>query len=424
MKKIKKTLLLATLLVSAGVLASCGGNNASQNDNKSSGDNSGQKTDTGDNQGGENQGGENQGGEASKEVKLVGNYLTPAKLGYMNVRPQYNYYVTTYSYQHLQTFDNNQYVLTVVSNSYSALILPEEGNDATGNERANTIERYMGTYTSEVDELDEDTLNVTLSVPTRYTLSNDSQYYVDTANWDEAAKTHTAVKTGEGEDAATTVYETASDYLKTKAFVETTIPVTKATGQFDYTELQLNGSATASQEKVQTKDFFQSVGTFTYMNVRPTYNYYEITFKQETLELVDDSHYVFSLYSSCFSGLVLPEEGNDATGNERANYVLQFMGEYTAQDNDLDEDTLDITVKAPTRLVLQYDAAYSVDTANWDDAAKKATEVKTGEGEDEKVTQYATGEEYIATFGIKEFIIQGNKETKQFEFANVQTALR
>ena len=105
------------------------------------------------------------GGGSAKAAKISGVYLTPANLTYHNMRPQYNYYTTTFTQQELTLMDDNSYCLIVSSSTYSALELAESTQDAKGNERDNAITKFYGTYTSKVNDLDEDLLDVTLSKP-------------------------------------------------------------------------------------------------------------------------------------------------------------------------------------------------------------------------------------------------------------------
>ena len=107
------------------------------------------------------------GGGSAKAAKISGVYLTPANLTYHNMRPQYNYYTTTFTQQELTLMDDNSYCLIVSSSTFSALELAESTSDAKGNERDNAITKFYGTYTSKVNDLDEDLLDVTLSKPPR-----------------------------------------------------------------------------------------------------------------------------------------------------------------------------------------------------------------------------------------------------------------
>ena len=77
---------------------------------------------------------------AAKEAKTTGIYLSPAQLSYSNMRPQYNYYLTTFTQQELTLMDDNTFCLIVSSSCFSALELAESTNDAKGNERTNFIQ--------------------------------------------------------------------------------------------------------------------------------------------------------------------------------------------------------------------------------------------------------------------------------------------
>ncbi|MCQ2772781.1 MAG: hypothetical protein MJ238_05880 [Bacilli bacterium] len=183
----KKTKLLGLGLVSMAMLASCGANGG------------------------------------AKEAKLVECYISDARLSYSNMRPTYNYYLTTFDFQVLEVYDNNTYCLTLSSSQYSALILPEEGNDIQGNERSNSLWKYYGNIEkSEADELDENTKFYYLEKANRIVGSSDEGYYVDTANWTDEMKAKSADKkmeynaeTGQQTVVGTTEY-TADEYLEAK----------------------------------------------------------------------------------------------------------------------------------------------------------------------------------------------------------------
>ena len=125
------------------------------------------------------------GSAASGNAKTVGVYLSPAELSYSNMRPQYNYYLTTFTQQEITLLDDNTYVAIVSASTFSALELAESTNDAKGNERTNSIVKFYGTYTSQVNDLDEDLLDVVLSAPTRVVESYDQTYWLDTDNWND-----------------------------------------------------------------------------------------------------------------------------------------------------------------------------------------------------------------------------------------------
>jgi ABC-type Fe3+-hydroxamate transport system substrate-binding protein len=151
---------------------------------------------------------------------LTGSYLSPAQLGYSNMRPTYNYYLTTFAFQNLETYSDNTYCLTLSSSTFSAVILPEEGNDATGNERNNSLVKYYGAFTSTVDDLDDDTVYYHLSEPSRIVGSDDTLFFYDTANWTDDMKEKTAdvtykydAETGSQKATGKKEYATGAEYL-------------------------------------------------------------------------------------------------------------------------------------------------------------------------------------------------------------------
>ena len=62
------------------------------------------------------------GGGSSAGGKVTGVYLSPANLSYQNMRPQYNYYLTTFTHEELTLMDNNTYCLVLSSSTFSALV--------------------------------------------------------------------------------------------------------------------------------------------------------------------------------------------------------------------------------------------------------------------------------------------------------------
>lgn len=182
-------------------------------------------------------------GGGAAEAKVTGIYLSPAKLSYQNMRPAYNYYLTTFAHQELTLNDDGTYCLIVSEATFSALELAESTNDAKGNERNNAIIKYYGTYTSQVNELDEDLLDVTISAPTRVVVSNDQTYWLDTAAWTEAMGKIVVPPAGFDTTTGTPIADenaqpwTAEQYLASKAFADVTIQANQKTFSFDYVEL-------------------------------------------------------------------------------------------------------------------------------------------------------------------------------------------
>ena len=180
------------------------------------------------------------GSAASGTAKTVGVYLSPAELSYSNMRPQYNYYTTTYSQQEITLLDNNTYVAIVSASTFSALELAESTNDAKGNERTNSIVKYYGTYTSQVNDLDEDLLDVVLSAPTRVVESYDQTYWLDTDNWNDNMGKKVVPPTGVDQNTGAAIYDpdakpwTAAQFLESLSFTGASIQVNQKTASFDY----------------------------------------------------------------------------------------------------------------------------------------------------------------------------------------------
>ena len=181
------------------------------------------------------------GGGGSKAAgKITGIYLSPSQLNYINMRPEYNYYLTTFTQQEITLMDDNTYCLVVSSSTFSALELAESTSDAKGNERENSITKFYGTYTSQVNDLDEDLLDVTLSAPTRVVRSFDQLYWADTDNWSDAmGKAVTPTQTDPNTGAAIVDENaqpwTAQQFLESVAFPETSVQVNTKTSSFDFT---------------------------------------------------------------------------------------------------------------------------------------------------------------------------------------------
>ena len=180
------------------------------------------------------------GGGSNTGCKVTGIYLSPAQLDYQNMRPQYNYYLTTFTQQEITLMDDNTYCLVVSASTFSALELAESTNDAKGNERENSITKFYGTYTSKANDLDDDLLDVTLAAPTRVVRSFDQSYWLDTDNWSDAMGKAVVPAEIDPSTGAATVDPnatpwTAQQYLESIAFPETSVQVNTKTSSFDFT---------------------------------------------------------------------------------------------------------------------------------------------------------------------------------------------
>ena len=221
-----KKLNLVALLAMSGALMACGNGNqscpvASEQSQQSS--------------------------QVAAEAKLEHSFISTATLSYSNMRPTYNYYLTTFSFQTLELYDNASYRLTISSSTFSAVILPEEGNAATGNERANSLLSYWGTYTAKVDELDDEALLVDISAPNRIVGVDDEKGFIDTNLWNDTmkknyadveygydAETQTQVEKGRKEYATGAEYLAAHSYKAVKEVLGSTKTGTLDTIKLDW----------------------------------------------------------------------------------------------------------------------------------------------------------------------------------------------
>lgn len=368
----KKLLSLSVLALAALGLASCGGGSTPSSGNSASDNSSSTET---------------------IAPTLVGAYLSPSELGYANMRPSYNYYLTTFTQQYLEVYSDNTYKLAVSSSIFSALILPETGNEAQGNERDNYLTYYYGAYTTEEDDLDEDTVYYHLSEPSRIVSAYDAAYYFDTDNWTDTMKTKTAdttyeydAETGQQTETGSVEYETGADYLAAKKY--SAVKVTTSTSQASLTYVDLfDDERTADSSAPETKttnldtnikSMYLSPAQLSYSNARPSYNIYVAKFAFQALTVFTDSSYNLTDMSMSFSALVLPETGNEIQGNERDNYLQNYSGTCTSSVDELDEDIVYYELSEPTRVYGAVDSSYYYDTDNWNDTMSENVGFTTG----------------------------------------------
>lgn len=185
------------------------------------------------------------GGGSAGGGKVTGIFLSPGNLDYKNMRPTYNYYMTTFTHEEITLMDDNTYCLIISSSMFTALELDENTQDAKGNERDNYITKLYGTYTSTVNEFDDKLLDVTLSNPTRVVKSVDQTYWLDTDSWTEDMGERVIPPTGY-DDMGTAIYDpdakplTAQEYLATFSLSTTNVQLNTKTASFDFTDFGVN----------------------------------------------------------------------------------------------------------------------------------------------------------------------------------------
>ena len=227
-KKILSVLSLAALLS----LASCGETNTS-----------GAKESTGTNT------------VTTAEKKITGLYTSPAKLKYQNMRPTYNYYLTSFTFETLELHDDSTAILSLSFSQFSAVILPEEGNAAEGNERTNYINKYYAPFTKTTDDLDDTITYITLGAISRLVIAGDSGYYVDTASWDSKMQEKAVDKsyeydkeTGTQKETGEKSYATGEEYLSAHKPTNTELRFTlnESAASMEFVELTFGDLTTSA----------------------------------------------------------------------------------------------------------------------------------------------------------------------------------
>ena len=93
--------------------------------------------------------------------------------------------------------------------------------------------------------------------------------------------------------------------------------------------------------------------------------------------------------------------------------------------NDLDEDLLDVTISAPTRIVMSNDQTYWLDTDNWTEAMGKivvppaGVDMTTGAPIVDENAEPWTAEQYLASKAFADVTIQANQKTSSFDYVEL-----
>ena len=91
----------------------------------------------------------------------------------------------------------------------------------------------------------------------------------------------------------------------------------------------------------------------------------------------------------------------------------------------VDEDLLDVTLTAPTRIVMTYDQNYWLDTDNWTDemgalvVPAAGYDTNTGAAIKDENAETWTAEQYLASKAFAEVTIQANQKTASFDFVEL-----
>lgn len=172
------------------------------------------------------------GGE-TKAASRTGTYLSNDKIAYQNFLPTYNYYTLTSTTQRIETYDDNTYVFTKFETLYSNVSFGPDvaAGSETWNDQRMMITTFKGTFTQESDE---DSLTLTLAIPTTVSYTRTGYMTIDTERWtDEMAEAAVDYQGNVLRDDDGNAY-TASSYVSymTNGFEETSVLINKSTYKF------------------------------------------------------------------------------------------------------------------------------------------------------------------------------------------------
>lgn len=115
---------------------------------------------------------------------------------------------------------------------------------------------------------------------------------------------------------------------------------------------------------------YLSNNSYSYANMRPTYNYYYVTFSGQTLETYSDGTYCLTVNEIMYSNVSFgPDVANGKeTANDRGQKVIKYYGTFTQESDPSDETLTFITINVPERVVFASSGYPTLDTSNWTEA--------------------------------------------------------
>lgn len=115
---------------------------------------------------------------------------------------------------------------------------------------------------------------------------------------------------------------------------------------------------------------YLSNNSYSYANMRPTYNYYYVTFSGQTLETYSDGTYCLTVNEIMYSNVSFgPDVANGKeTANDRGQKVTKYYGTFTQESDPSDETLTFITINVPERVVFASSGYPTLDTSNWTEA--------------------------------------------------------
>lgn len=306
------------------------------------------------------------------DAKVTGSYTSQLRISYSNMRPTYNYYTTSATYQTLMTYEDGTYCFVQVTIAPSALdiVWGESDAGAKCNPRLTTYMAYYGECSVKAVSGDSSASDIELAKPFRIIGANvDSNgnhiYAYDTDNWE-------GYKPTGGSATSLTTPRTADEWRLANAWNAMTVRVNTATNGFTYTATSVAAAAartlqtapTPPSDKVlgpafrKTAFVYQAPTDKTMGFVKVSNDAYRIAFQFQLLTLYADGTYCFMQNSAIAYNLKFAGQGNNVTNKDKDGNLsdikiesTQYFGNYTVVDNMYDTTLVDVNMRKALAIV-------------------------------------------------------------------------
>lgn len=318
------------------------------------------------------------------DAKVTGSYSSQARMSYSNMRPTYNMYTTTITYQTLMTYEDGTYCFVQVTIAPSALDIVWSDVDAGAkcNPRRTYYMAYYGEYATKAVDGNSNALDIELIKPFRIISadvdSNGNHLYAyDTDNW-EGYKPTACNNTSK----LFTSYTTADAWRLANAWNDMTVRVNTATNGFSYTATSVAAVANRKLQDAPTPPanitlgpafkktvyVYQAPTDKTMGFIKVSNDLYRVAFQFQLLTLYADGTYCFMQSSAVVYNLWLAAQGNDFHNKDKAENLseikiesTQYFGNYTKDDNLYDISLVDINIRKALAVVAMHATAGGIE---------------------------------------------------------------
>lgn len=308
------------------------------------------------------------------DAKITGSYSSNIRTSYSNMRPTYNYFLNTITYQTLTTYEDGTYCFIQALVIPTALEIMWSATDAgaKSNPQRTYYQSYYGEYATEAGS--GDSVNIKLTKPFRLIFadvntSGTHLYAYDTDNWEGYKPTN--VSGISAYTAASLI--TADQFRLANAFSDITISVNTATGGFSF--LASLPIAAAAQRTLQDKPtppasvvlgpafrktafVYQSASDKSMNFIKVSNDVYSVAFQFQMFMLYEDGTYCLqqntaTLYNYWFAQQGTNFHNKDKDGNLSDIKVVttQYFGNYTKTENLIDRALEDVNTRKTLAIV-------------------------------------------------------------------------